>query len=174
MSKLNQREGVYVAVMNVLAEKEIRFDDGQTPSAKELLTKEMRGTVMEVVVSGFKRDEIEMSAEGKAQHDTEAKLRGYVSGLISNWLRKDTRLNGGGKYVPANPGSRTGSGDEQIKALRTLRAVKADDAAACEAIDKAIKDRQDEIAKTKTTKKVELTQEMIDALPPELKAKLGI
>jgi hypothetical protein len=32
---------------------------------------------------------------------TQDQVWGYLSGLISNWLRKDTRLNGGVKYVPS-------------------------------------------------------------------------
>jgi len=46
----------------------------------------------------------------------DAKLRSYCSGLQSNWLRKDTRLNGGVKYVAKNPGSRAGSTDPKALA----------------------------------------------------------
>jgi hypothetical protein len=47
-------------------------------------------------------------------------LKKYIPGLINNWMRKDTNLNGGAKYEAKNPGSRTGSGDEQIKAMKAL------------------------------------------------------
>lgn len=47
-------------------------------------------------------------------------LKGYGSGLISNWVRKDLRLNGNIPYTAANPGSRRGASDPQMKALKTL------------------------------------------------------
>jgi hypothetical protein len=47
--------------------------------------------------------------------------------LVNNWVRKDTRLNGGTKYIPTNPGSRTGSGDEKLKNLRILLTMVPDD-----------------------------------------------
>lgn len=173
MSKISQRQAVFTATMNVLADKGISFDEGQTPTAQELVTKDMRKSIMEVVTNGIQNGEVEFSDDARAKHTTVEKVRTYVSGLINNWFRKDKRLNGGAKYESKNPGSRAGSTDEQIKALKTLRKAKSDDADAVKAIDEAIATRQAEIAATKV-KRVEVTQEQLDAIPAELRSRLGL
>lgn len=171
VNMLNQRQGVYVSTMNVLAEHGISFDDGQAGGAEAVVTKDIRAEIMNVVVAGFQAGEIEMSAEGQAKYSEEKKLRSYVSGLISNWFRKDLRLNGNAKHEVKNPGSRAGAGDEQLKALKMLRDAKADDAAAVTAINQAIEDRKSEL---KVTKIVTLTEEQLSKIPADLKAKLGL
>ena len=62
---------------------------------------------------------------------------------------RNTRLNGSEKYEAKNPGSRAGSGDEQIKALKALKSTltSLED---IEAIDKAIETRTAEIKPIKT------------------------
>jgi hypothetical protein len=80
---------------------------------------------------------------------SETLLKSYVSGLQSNWLRKDKRLNGGVQYVAKNPGSRTGSTDAQVKAMRVLLATKVDPADRAE-IQSFIDKRLAEIKPTKT------------------------
>lgn len=56
----------------------------------------------------------------------DASVMKYIPGLVNNHVRKDTRLNGGTKYETKRPGSRAGSGDESIKAMRTLLSVTSD------------------------------------------------
>jgi hypothetical protein len=168
---MNQREAVYVTTMNVLADNNISFDDGQEGGVEKVVTKEIRASVIGVVVQGFLSGEVEMSAEGKTKYFSDPKkLKSYVNGLVSNWYRKDERLNGNVKHVIAKPGSRAGVGDDQIKALKALRATKADDAEALKAIDAAIELRKSEIK----PKAVELTDAMLALIPAELKAKLNI
>lgn len=171
MSKLNQRQSVYLATMNVLADSNINFDDGQSPTAAELVTKDMRQSIMSIVTQSIISGETEFSAEATAKHDTEAKVRSYVSGLVNNWFRKDTRLNGGTKYVTKSPGSRQGSGDEQLKALKALRATKSDDAEALQVIDAAIESRKSELGKSKV---VTMTAEQVEALPASVREALGL
>lgn len=171
MSKLNQRESVYLATMNVLADNSINFDDGQTPTAQELVTKEMRKSIIGIVTQSIISGETDFSTEARAKHDTEDKTRSYVSGLVNNWFRKDPRLNGSTKYVAKNPGSRQGAGDEQLKALKALRATKVDDQEAIKVIDEAIQARQAEI---KSTKVAALTQAQIDALPESIRKAMGL
>lgn len=114
MSKMTQKEAVYQAVVNVVGD----FDGGAaTP------TKEQRSQVNQILFEGFRSGSIELDRE---YSDTE--LKAYVSGLQSNWLRKDGRLNGGVKYVAKNPGSRTGQTDPQVKAMRILLSTKTDPA----------------------------------------------
>jgi hypothetical protein len=172
MSKLNQRESVYVSTMNVLADKSINFDDGQTPTAAELVTKDMRQSIVACVTQSIISGETEFSAEATAKHDTEAKVRGYVSGLVNNWFRKDTRLNGNVKYTVKSPGSRAGAGDEQLKALKALRSTKADDQEALQVIDAAIEARKSDLKLNNPWRA--LTQEQVDALPQSVREALGI
>lgn len=166
---MNQRQGVYVTTMNVLGEHGISFDDGGDVSA--VVTDKIRGDIMNVIVAGFQAGEIEMSEEGRAKYAEEKKLRCYVSGLISNWFRKDPRLNGNVKHEIKNPGSRAGAGDDQLKALKLIREAKADDAEAVAAIDAAIEMRKTEL---KASKQVTLTEEQLSKIPADLKAKLGL
>ena len=103
---MNQKEAVFQAVTNVTG-----FNgDGQCVPSKE-----QKSSIYAVLIEGFKSGKIHLERE----YD-EAGLKNYVVGLVNNWLRKDTRLNGGSKYQAKNPGSRTGSTDPQIKAMRTL------------------------------------------------------
>lgn len=111
MSKLTQKEAVFNAVANVVGE----FEGACEP------TKEQRSQINQILFEGFRSGTVELDRE---YNDSE--LKAYVSGLQSNWLRKDTRLNGGVKYVAKNPGSRTGSTDAQVKAMRILLSTKTD------------------------------------------------
>lgn len=165
---MNQRESVYQATMNVLADAGIAFDDGQ--NVEDVVTKDLRKTVIAVVTASIISGETEMTSEGRAKYSDEQKMRNYTSGLVSNWFRKDKRLNGGVKHEIKNPGSRAGSGDEQLKALKALRTAKADDAEAVKVIDAAIAERRAEVG----TKKVEVTEAQLALIPESLRAKLGL
>lgn len=111
MNKLNQKEATYQAIINVVGE----FEGVCTP------TKEQRAQVNAILFAGFRAGTIELDREFD-----DAGLKAYVSGLQSNWLRKDKRLNGDVQYVAKNPGSRTGTTDPQVKAMRMLIATKTD------------------------------------------------
>jgi hypothetical protein len=87
------------------------------------MNKEYRSQVNAILVEGFKSGKI--GYDGEIPDDST--LKAYVSGLQSNWLRKDKRLNGGTQYVAKNPGSRAGSTDPQVKAMRLLLATKTDE-----------------------------------------------
>lgn len=113
MSKLSQREAVFTTITNTLSENGIHFEEGQDVSP--LMTREIRSQVNAILFESFKAGKIELSKEFD-----DAGLKAYVSGLQSNWIRKDKRLNGNTAYVAKNPGSRAGSGDEQLKAMRAL------------------------------------------------------
>lgn len=110
-TKLTQKEAVFQAMQNICGAQ----DEVYTP------TKEQRASVNQVLFEGFRSGGIELDREY-----TDTELKAYVSGLQSNWLRKDKRLNGNIAYVPKNPGSRTGSTDPQVKAMRALLASKSD------------------------------------------------
>jgi hypothetical protein len=131
---MNQRQGVYAAVVAVMGEPNGRkmidhITDQQTSEVKELL---VRG-----LTSG------QIDYKGGPPDDVTA--RKYVGGLLNNWLRKDLNLNGGSPYVTKNPGSRTGSGDEQLKNLKLLLAKVEGDNEATTAVRAAIAQREAEL-----------------------------
>lgn len=95
-------------------------------------------------------------------------LKAYVSGLQSNWLRKDKRLNGNVSYVAKNPGSRVGSSDPSLKAMRALLSTLTTEAEKAE-VQGYIDTKVAEIQATKAIKKVSID---INALPAELRSKV--
>ena len=152
MSKVTQKEAVFQAMVNVMGE----CDGVYVP------TKEQRAQVNLILFEGFKAGTIEMDTE---KSDTD--LKGYVSGLQSNWLRKDKRLNGGIQYTAKNPGSRAGSTDPQLKAMRALISTLTDETERNE-VQAYIDARVSEIAVTKQAKTVDFS-----ALPADLAAKFS-
>lgn len=150
-TKVNQKEAVYNAVSSL----------GEViPGQKVELTKAAKESVLDALVQGFEDDEIELSSK---QDD----IRKYSVGLLNNWLRKDTRLNGGDRYEAKNPGSRSGSGDDMVKNLRLM--LKTEVSAAQKVIiEAAIASR---IAVIKPTKVVEVDYSKI---PDDIKKALGI
>ena len=148
---MNQKEAVFSAVCSTLGQDS--FD-----SAVEL-TSEQRAQVIEMVAEGFAAGEVEMSDEARAKHDTESKLKTYTNGLVSNWLRKDKRLNGGVKHTIKNPGSRAGSGDKVVKELKKLRSTLTNDSQIA-AVDFEIEKRLTAI-KAEKAKSIEIDTSLI-------------
>jgi hypothetical protein len=142
---ISQGEAVFQAVVTVCGAQDGKYE----PTEAQL--KQIHEMVVGMFLSGV---------TVHSKDPDEAQLRKYVPGLTNNWLRKDKRLNGGTKYVAKNPGSRSGSGDESIKAMRTLLSITTDANAKAE-IQKAIEVRQAELKP-----KVEVN---VDALPESLR-----
>lgn len=152
---LNQKEGTYKVIVAVL---------GYEPNGEQVqLTDGQRKEVIETVADQFLAGEIQMTADARAKHDTREKMIIYSRGLVNNWLRKDTRLNGGDKYQPKNPGSRAGSGDKVLANLKKL--LKVADQTEHAAIQAAIEARQEELTAEKA-KKVEID---LSVIPEELR-----
>lgn len=160
MSKMSQKDCVYAAVQAYLADsnREHELDSGEAIK----LSKSDKATVVGMVVNA--RAEMIIAPEADAKYDSVQKFRTYVLGLVDNWLRKDKRLNGGIKYEAKNPGSRAGSGDTQLKALRALRST-VTDTDTLAVIDSEIQTRISEIKATKV-KHVEVN---VEALPEHLR-----
>jgi hypothetical protein len=164
MSKMKQREAVYQAVRSVLEADEGSFEDGQRVS----LSKEQRHDVIEKLLDGFKNGTVELGTEYEDKD-----LRAYTSSLLNNWLRKDTRLNGGDKYQPKNPGSRAGQSDDQVKALRMLyraQELQGAEKAVLEQIQQAIDDRVNAV-RSERQKPISVDYSKI---PAEILSKIGI
>jgi hypothetical protein len=121
---MKQNDAVFSAVQSVTGETSF--------SNAVSLSKDEFTQVVEHVTDGIASGEVDFSDEAKAKYDSRDKIRKYVVGMVKNHLRKDKRLNGGTKYEAKNPGSRTGSGDEQLKNLKALLSTLTD------ADDKAI------------------------------------
>ena len=148
----NQKESVYAAVTEFLKEQNLPFVDGQ----KVELSKDQRKTVIEMVSQAALAGEMVMSADAKSKYNTIELMRGYCNGLLSNWLAKDTRLNGGSKHVITSPGSRAGQGDEVIRNLKNLR-EQLTESDHISAVDAKIQERFNELATAKAPqKKVDL------------------
>ena len=145
--KMTQKEAVFQAVNNVCG----AVDGAYAPF------KEERAQINSILFEGFRSGKIELEKE----YD-DSGLKAYVSGLQSNWLRKDKRLNGGTQYVAKNPGSRAGSTDPQVKAMRLLLGTKTDAAERAEI--QAFIDKR--VAEIKPAKTVSIN---VDDLPESLK-----
>lgn len=154
MTKTTQKEAVFQAVKNVCGD----VDGAYTP------TKEQRAQVNNILFEGFRSGTIELDREYN-----DADLKSYSSSLQSNWLRKDKRLNGGVIYAAKNPGSRAGSGDASLKAMRALMTTLTSESDKAE-VQAHIDARVSEIAATKV-KKVAVD---FSALPADLAAKFSI
>ena len=148
---MNQKEATFQAICNVTGHK----GEGQV-----VISKEQRAQVNMVLCEGFRSGAIQLDREF-----TDAELKQYVSGLQSNWIRKDKRLNGGVQYTAKNPGSRAGSGDPALKALRALFSTLTTDADKNE-VQGYIDARISEMATAKQVATVDYS-----ALPADLQAK---
>lgn len=162
---VNQKQGVYAAVVAFCEEHKIAFEDGM----KLELKKEQRATVVEMVTKAMSEGEIELSPEARAKHNTPQKIKTYCNGLVSNWLRKDKRLNGGEVYQIKNPGSRAGQGDEILKNLKLLHKQLDDDEQKA-AVQVEIDKRTEELQK----EKIKNVAPDYSHIPAELLEQLGI
>lgn len=138
---VSQKQAVTNAVLTVIPDYEL---GGETILA-DVLTSSNKESIKQILVNGFQEGKVEMSAEGQAKYfNNPTELGKYVVGLINNWVRKNPEFNNGIGYVSQNPGSRKGSGDAQLKALRALLKVTTDTEARS-TIEAAIKSRLDEL-----------------------------
>ncbi len=167
---MKQRDAVYNAVTSVFEDAGIQFEDGM--NASEFMTKETRASIQAIVVEGFKSGQIEFedTPSNHEKMNSASKLNTYVSGLVSNWLRKDTRLNGNTKYTAKNPGSRVGASDPTLKALRQLASQFKTDSDKLSAIQSQIDARVGALNAEKAKK---ITVDL-SVLPAELISELGL
>jgi hypothetical protein len=152
---LSQKEGVFQAIVELF---------NFSGKGKFTPTKDQRKQIVEMVTAGIMDGNIEFSEEAQAKYPTSKDVSGYVTGMVSNWLRKDTRLNDSETYVAKNPGSRTGSGDEMLKNLKALRTQLSDKDKIAK-VDEAIENRKSELQAAKA-KSVTIN---VDAIPEELR-----
>lgn len=140
---ISQKDGVYNVVVAFCDENEIDFEPSSTVIKFD---KAQRATMIEMLVVATEAGELEVKSE-KAQAD----LKEYWNGTLSNWLRKDLRLNGNVPHEIKNPGSRAGAGDAEMKELKKLltKVTATGNEENIAAVTKAIEDRKQVIAKLK-------------------------
>lgn len=162
MTVLSQKEAVFQAITKVFSEADVAFDGSIV--AKDLMTKEHRAQVNQILFDSFRSGAIILDCE-----KSDKELKTYVSSLQTNWLNKDKRLNGNTIFATKNPGSRAGSSDAQLKALRALLSRTENESEKVE-IQSYIDDRLSKLEeeKKKTKKAVAID---FSALPEELQNK---
>jgi len=169
--KMSQREAVFQAVKNAFAEAGIQFTEGM--NCDEVMTEAMHKSVSAELTEGFLSgiNSLENTPSNQLKLTNPAEMSKYVSGLKSNWLRKDVRLNGGVEYTPKNPGSRAGVSDPTLKALKGLIASKK--FAGTDKEKEILRHIEIRTATIQAEKAKKVTVD-ISQIPAELRAKLGL
>lgn len=114
---IEQKKAVYNAVVSLYRDNNRVFEDGNQVD----LTTDERKTVIHMITQGLQNGSITMSDKAKERYNTPKKMHNYATGLVSDRLRKDKRLNGNTKYEIQKPGSRAGAGDSVVKELREYK-----------------------------------------------------
>ena len=154
----NQREATFEAITTVLSNSNVSFTPGT--NVKSVLTSEHKKQIRASLMAGFKSGAIESTPDfAKTKLNSDVELSKYCSGLISNWIKKDSRLNGNVKYQATGNGTRVGNGDSQVKELRKLLKATAGTDAEQEVAD-ALNARLAQV-KVSKVKKPEIDAEII-------------
>lgn len=166
---MKQRDAVFNTISSLLT---------VTEGEVVVLTKEQRKEVIDQITAGIQAGDVEFSDEAKAKYATTSAIRSYVSGLVTNWMRKDTRLNGNIKYTPASTGTSKVKGDDTLKAMKILRKqlVASGQTDKVIEVDEAISSYIGTLKAAKKTSKKVAPEIKVDlsAVPSELKDILGI
>jgi len=162
---MNQRQATVSAIIAQLSSRGIDYVFNESGPVSEMLTSDDKSKIVDTLCQGFLEGKIDMSQEGRIKYfGFPSELRKYTVGLLNNWIRKAPELNGGTGYTAKNPGSRKGSGDETVKALRALMSITADASVKAE-IQTEIDKRLGELKPT-----VEIN---VEALPEHLRHLVG-
>ena len=146
----NQKEMVFSTVISFYGDK---FENGMT------FTKEDKSKIVDNLLESFGKGEWEVKSP-------QENMRNYTVGLLNNHMRKDVRLNGGDKYTPKNPGSRTHQSDDQVKNMRLLLKGFNEGSPEYTKIKKVLDERIKELS----VKEIDID---IESLPKELRGLIG-
>ncbi|CAB4125693.1 hypothetical protein UFOVP53_202 [uncultured Caudovirales phage] len=161
---MNQREATVNCILSVLEERGVEYElNGPTPIAT-VLNSDDKHKVRSILITMFQQGKIDFKDSSRLSDDKY--MKEYVSGLVNNWIRKAPEFNGNAKYEAKNPGSRAGSGDEQIREMKKLLSTVTDQATK-DLIQSHIDARVAEI-------KPATVSVNYDAIPADLRAKLGL
>lgn len=164
MSTISQKDSVVNEVKSILG---VSYD--ASVPAREQLSDENLKLIKTNVIAGI----VDGSIDFKKETTDVKEITRYVSGMVSNHLRKTKELNGGRKYNPQSTGR--GSRDLQISELNKLLKTYSESTSEYGDIVQAINTRKEtlaseraEIAKAKK-KQNDLSSIDVDALPEGLK-----
>lgn len=143
---MTQKEAVFQAVSSVLASSGLTLSPS-TP-ASDLLNRELRALVNSIIVGQLQNGTVAISGDSSVNISDNSQVRAYVSGLVSNWLRKDSRLNGGSTTTTKSKTSKKVN-DPQLKALKVLLKAETDSAKRNE-ISAHISNREKELSSSAT------------------------
>jgi hypothetical protein len=165
-----QSEATINAVINLAKDKGYSATPFET-DYNTVLTSDDKSTVVNMITQSIIDGTVSMTEKSQQKFgDDDKALRRYVVGLVNDRLRKAKALNGNVKYEHKEPGKLTSSRDPQLKALNQILNLETTTEDDKPAIEKAIKQRQAELNVEKQ-KQVTINY---DALPADLRAKLGI
>ena len=168
MNKVNQKTAVLSTLLSVLNERGVEYALNSETPIKEVLTDADRAKAREILFAAFRSGGVEYKESFTDKVNDDKELKSYVSGLVNNWVRKAKELNNGQAYKAKNPGSRAGNSDPEIKNMKLLLSVTADEDAKAE-IQTAIDVKLAEIKAAKQDIKVDMSQ-----IPADLLEKLGL
>jgi hypothetical protein len=117
---ISQRQATVSIILSTLSERGVKYElNGDTP-VSEVFTVSDKERAVTMLVAGFRSGQVQMSSEASDKYAFDSELRKYCVGLLNNWLRKAPEFNGGNAYATKNPGSRSGSSDDKLRALKAL------------------------------------------------------
>lgn len=157
---MNQRDATCNCILSVLSDRGVEYEQSGPTPISSVLTAEDKATVRAILFTQFRAGKIDYK---NALPTDDKVLSNYISGLVNNWIRKAPEFNCDVTYQAKNPGSRAGSGDEQIKEMKKLLSVTTDPEAKL-AIAEAIAERQAIIKPTTVTIDVSKLPEHLRAL----------
>ena len=138
----------------------------------DVLSSDDKKAIVSMVFEGMVNGDISVAAASLEKYEGDHKSwRRYTVGLLNDRLRKAKALNGNTTYTAKEPGKLSGSRDPELKALMQVLTLENTDEVKAE-IQSEIDRRKSEIAATKAT--VSAKPINYDALPADLRAKLGI
>lgn len=96
---LTQREAVYKSVCNLIRNKGLKVKKKQP--VKEVLDSEHLQVLYKDIARGFKAGKIALkeNSSNKKKLEDPKQLQNYIIGLVSNWFKRDERLNGEEDFI---------------------------------------------------------------------------
>jgi len=169
MKTQSQSEATINAVVNLAKEQGYDASPFET-DYKSVLTKDDTNQVVNFITQGLTDGNITMTDKSKAKFQDDPKaLRRYVVGLVNDRLRKAKAINGNITYQAKEPGKLKNSRDAELKALTQVLSLDNTPEVKAE-IEAEITRRKAEL----DAAKVKTVTINYDALPADLRAKLGI
>ena len=112
---MKQKDATISTVLNVLADRGVVYEMNGPVILKTIFSPDDRTKAIDELCAMYTRGEYEITTK-----PSEAELRKYVSGLLTNWVSKYDGFNSGVKHAIKNPGSKAGQGNATVKALRAM------------------------------------------------------